>query len=242
MGAADHNAGAALSADHVHNVDLQGLALGVHLAGHLLVVGQDSLAALAQIQSNDALLRVHAGNGGLHDVVCTGLDLAQLLAALSLADALTDHVLCGLGCNAAEVLGLEGGHDAVAHFVALADLLCLGNADLRVLVVPVLVGHNVLDQGHIKAACGGVDIHLHVVLFHLIVLLDGNDDRSLDLFDQVFCGDAALVLQHGESFKKFIVRCCHFSGSSCNLLSIYVSQTGLHHRTGSHWMRRSPQR
>ena len=26
--------------------------LGVHLAGHLLVVGQDSLAALAQIQSN----------------------------------------------------------------------------------------------------------------------------------------------------------------------------------------------
>ena len=42
------------------------------------------------------------------------------------------------------------------------------------------------DQGHIKAACGGVDIHLHVVLFHLIVLLDGNDDRSLDLFDQVF--------------------------------------------------------
>ena len=42
---------------------------------------------------------------------------------------------------------------------------------------------------------------------------------------QVFCGDAALVLQHGESFKKFIVRCCHFSGSSCNLLSIYVSQT-----------------
>ena len=66
--------------------------------------------------------------------------------------------------------------------------------------------------------------------------------RSLDLFDQVFCGDAALVLQHGESFKKFIVRCCHFSGSSCNLLSIYVSQTGLHRRTGSRWMRRSPQR
>ena len=36
----------------------------------------------------------------------------------------------------------------------------------------------------------------------------------LDLFDQVLRGDAALVLQHGESFKKFVVRCCHFSGSS----------------------------
>ena len=27
-------------------------------------------------------------------------------------------------------------------------------------------------------------------------------------------GDAALVLQHGESFKKFIISSCHFSGSS----------------------------
>ena len=33
-------------------------------------------------------------------------------------------------------------------------------------------------------------------------------------------GDAALVLQHGESFKKFIVSCCHFSGSSYDLLSM----------------------
>ena len=219
VGAADHDAGAALGADHVHNIDLQGLALGIDLAGHLLVAGQDSLAALAQIQSNDALLGVNAGDGGLHDVVCAGLDLAELLAALGLADALTDDMLCSLCSNAAKVLGLERGDDAVAHLVGLADFLCLSDADLRMLVVPVLIGHNVLDQGHIKAACGGVDIHLHMVFLHLIVLLDGNDDRSLDLLDQVLCSDAALMLQHGESFKKFIVRCCHFSGSSCNLLS-----------------------
>ena len=110
VGAADHHAGAALGADHVHDVDLQGLALGVHLAGHLLVAGQDGLAALAQVQRHDALLGIHAGNGGLHDVMCAGLDLAQLLAALGLADALTDDVLCGLGGNAAESrLGLERG-------------------------------------------------------------------------------------------------------------------------------------
>ena len=212
VGAADHDAGAALGAHHVHNVDLQALALGGHLAGHLLGAGQDGLAALAQVQGHDALLRVHTGDGGLHDVVCAGLDLAQLLAALGLADALTNDVLCGLGGNAAKVLGLERGDDAVAHFVGLADLLGLGDADLGVLVVPVLVGHDVLDQGHIEAAGTGVDVHLDVVLLDLVVLLDGNDDGGLDLLDQVLCGDAALVLQHGESFKKFVVRCCHFFG------------------------------
>ena len=31
---------------------------------------------------------------------------------------------------------------------------------------------------------------------------------------------AAIMLQHGESFKKFIVSCCHFSGSSYDLLSM----------------------
>jgi|GEM_PF-6383626 len=114
VGAADHDAGAALGADHVHDVDLQGLALGVHLAGHLLVAGQNCLAALAQIQCNDPLLGVDTGNRCLHDVVCAGLDLAELLAALGLADALTDDVLCGLGGNAAKIAGLERGDDAVA--------------------------------------------------------------------------------------------------------------------------------
>ena len=204
-------------------------------------MGQDGLAALAQIQGHDAFLGVHTGNGGLHDIVGAGLDLAELLAALGLADALTDDVLCGLSGDAAEVLGLQRGDDAVADLIGLADLLGLGDADLRVLVVPVLVGDDILDQGHVEAACLGVDIHLDVVFLDFIVLLDGNDDGRLDLLDQVFCGDAALVLQHGESFKKFVVRCCHFSGSSCNLLSIYVNQTGLRRRTGSRWMRRSPQ-
>ena len=47
-----------------------------------------------------------------------GLDLAQLLAALGLPDALTDDVLCGLCGDAAEVLGLEGSDNAVADLVA----------------------------------------------------------------------------------------------------------------------------
>ena len=237
MGAADHHAGAALGADHVHDVDLQGLALGVHLAGHLLVAGQNSLAALAQIQRNDALLGIHAGNGGLHDVMCAGLDLAELLVALGLADALTDDVLCGLGGNTAKIAGLERGDDAVAHLVAAADLACLGHTDLGVLVVPVLVCHDILDQRHIKAAGVGVDVHTDVILLDLIVLLDGNDDSRLDLFDQVFCGDAALMLQHGERFKKVLIRCCHFSGSSyifCSLFSIRDGSSQLNRSSSSH--------
>ena len=149
-----------------------------------------------------------------------GLDLAQLLAALGLADALTDDVLCGLCGDAAKVLGLEGSDHAVAHLVILADVLGLGNADLAVLVVPVLIGHNILNESNIEFAAGGVDLHHDIVVFHFVVLLDSDHDRCLDLIDQILSGDAALVLQHGESFKKFIVSCCHFSGSSYDLLSM----------------------
>ena len=42
---------------------------------------------------------------GLHNVMCAGLDLAELLVALGLADALTDDVLCGLGGNTAKIAG-----------------------------------------------------------------------------------------------------------------------------------------
>ncbi len=48
------------------------------------------------------------GDGGLHDVMGAGLDLAQLLAALALAQALADHMLCGLGGNAAKLFGFQG--------------------------------------------------------------------------------------------------------------------------------------
>ena len=71
-----------------------------------------------------------------------------------------------------------------------------------------------LQQGHIELAGGGVDLDHDVVVLDLVVLLDSDHDGCLDLLDQVLRGDAALVLQHGESFKKFVVRCCHFSGSS----------------------------
>ena len=254
MGAADHDAGAALGAEHIHHIDLDGLAFGVYLAGHLLVVGQDGLAALAQFQNDHALFLIHAGHGGLHQIVGAGLDIAQLLAALCLTDALTDDVLCGLGGNAAEVLGLERGDDVVAHQIIGAELLRFGHADLGILVVPVLIGHDVLDQGHVKPAGGGINVHADVLIVHIVILLHGDDDGCLDLLDQVFCGDIALLFQHGQSVEKvhIIVRIfgtflsCHFPGSSCNLLSIngvsFLNRTDLRHRTAGRWTLRSPQR
>ena len=56
MGAADGDAGAAVRCQYIHDIDLHGLALGEGLAGDLLVAGQHSAAALAQIQHNVAAL------------------------------------------------------------------------------------------------------------------------------------------------------------------------------------------
>ena len=134
-----------------------------------------------------------------------GLHLAVQLAALGLADALTDDVLCGLGGDAAELLGLEGGHHTLAHLIGLADGVGLLQAQLGVGVLHLF--HHVLHQVHREAPVQRVDLHQNVLVLHLVVLLDGDDDGSLDLLDQVFGGEAALLAKHVQGLKKL---CVHF--------------------------------
>ena len=159
-----------------------------------------------------------------------GLDLAELLAALGLADALADDVLCGLRGDAAELTGLERGDHPVAGLVGAAQRLRLAEGDLGVLVLPVLVGHHVLHQRHVEGAGLGVDLDRDVVVLDVVVFLDGDDDGRLDLLDQVFGGDAALMLQHGQRFKKFVVA-CHFPVSLRYMLKFSV-RTGPRRRRG----------
>ena len=138
----------------------------------------------------------------------TGLHLAALQAALALPQALTDHMLGGLGGNAAKLLGFERGHKALAHLISFADLLGILQADLGVGVFHFL--HNVLQKAGAEGADGGVNVHHNIVILHLIILLDGNHNGRLDLLDQIVGGQAAFLFQCRQCIKKFAVIRCHF--------------------------------
>ena len=212
MGAADGHAGAAVGSQHVHDIDLHGVALVEALAGDLLVAGQHGRAALAQIQHDVAALVVDGNNGGGDQLMGAGLHLAALQVALSLTQALTDDVLGGLGGDAAKFLGLQRGDHALADLVALADLLGILQADLGVGVLDVL--HDVAQQAGAESADLGVDVDDNVVVLDLVVFLHSDDDCGLDLFDQIVLRQAALLFQRSESLKKFVVCSSHFLVSS----------------------------
>ena len=210
MGAADGHAGAAVGRQHVNDIDLHGVALVEALTGDLLVAGQHGGTALAQVEHDIAALMVNGNNGGGDQLMRAGLHLAALQVALALAQALTDHVLGGLGGDAAELFGFQLGDHALADLVALADLLGILQADLGVGVLDLL--HDVAQQAGAESADLGVDINDNVVVLDFVVFLYGNDDSGLDLFDQIVLGQSALLFQRSESLKKFIVCSSHLFG------------------------------
>ena len=112
--------------------------------------------------------------------------------------------------DAAEFLGLELGHHALADLIALADLLRVLQADLGVGVFHFL--HDVAQQAGAEGTDLGIDIDHHVVILDLVVFLHRDDNRGLDLLDQVVFRQAALFFQRRQCFKEFVVRSSHFYG------------------------------
>ena len=158
---------------------------------------------------------------GKASVSYTHLDVYKR-QALTLAQALTDDVLCGLGSNAAKLLGLEGRDHALADLVALADLLGILQADLGVGILDLL--HDVTQQAGTERAKLGVNVHNDIVVLDLVVLLDRNDDGRLDLVDQVVLGQAALLFQCRKGLKKFVVRSSHVSGFLPIIFQVHAIQ------------------
>ena len=155
-----------------------------------------------------------------------GLHLAALQVALALTQTLTNHVLGRLGGNAAEFLRFQRGDQTLADLVALADLLGILQADLRVGVLDLL--HDVAQQAGTESAELGVDIDNHVVILNLVVLLDRNDDGRLDFLNQVVLRQAALLFQRRESLKKFVVSSSHFSGFLLSIFQVHAIQYSQH--------------
>ena len=139
-----------------------------------------------------------------------GLHFTALQVALALPQALPDDMLGGLGGDAAEFLGFQLGDHLLANLIGFAHLLGVLQTDLREGVLHFL--HDVAEQAGAEGADLGVDVHHHVFVLHVVVLLHGDDDGRLDLFDQVVRRQAALLFQSGKGLKKFVVCSCHFDG------------------------------
>ena len=126
-------------------------------------------------------------------------------------------MLGGLGGDAAKLLGLERGDEPLADLIALAHPLRILQADLGVRVFHLF--DNLLRKAGAEDAERRVDIDDDVLILDLVVLLDRDDDRRLDLVDQVIGGQAALLFQRRQGFEEFVVGCCssHFCGFLPNL-------------------------
>ena len=231
VGAADGHAGAALGSQHIDHIHLHGLTLAEALAGDLLVTGQNGAAALAQIQHDAAVFGVDGGDGGGDQLVCAGLHLAALQAALALTQTLTDDVLGGLGGDASELLGFQRGDHTLTDLVALAHFLGVLEADLRVGVLDLL--HDVAQQAGAECADFGVNVHDDVVVLDLIVLFHGNDDGGLDFFYQIILRQTALFFQCGKGLKEFVVCSSHFSVSS-QFYILRINQTDFRRHKALH--------
>ena len=219
MGAADHDLGAFFGDGDVDDVNLDALALAQHLAGHLLVVGQDGLV-FAQIDDDDAAHGIDLEHDGGDDLVRLALHLGVHLAALGLAQGLADDVLGRLGGDAAELLGLERNLDLGADAGRLFDVLRLLQRHLGARVLDLV--DDVLDDGHRELAGLRLDDDADVLL-DVVALFDRDDDGCLDLLDQIALADAALLLQQSKRLKKFAVHFLCFLPQPAALRACYQS-------------------
>ena len=153
----------------VHHVGDDPVARPVRLAGHLLAHRQDGLGP-AQIHDDVAALEA-ADDAGDQLALLVPV-LVEDVLALGLAHALQDHLLGGLGGDAAE--GLPGA--VQLQHVAVFGVLLLG-LGLILLVVE--------DLEQQLVALDGVGVELVGVLQGHLVARDGHLRHDLDDLEQV---------------------------------------------------------
>ena len=190
----------------------------VALAVHLLAARQQRLHALAQLHERVARVGLldDAGDQLAHAV----LVLVEHHVPLGLADPLEDHLLGGLGRDAAEVVRRDVALVdliAVLREALLVDLGRLGLAQLARLRVHLrlaqlllhLVEQLLLELGgqdqleHEEVT--GLPVHLHAgVLRRAGRLLVGREERVLERLHQAVCRDALLALEHSHGLDDLL--------------------------------------
>ena len=195
----DHGAGALLRLTHIHNIDLDMVALADDLVAHLLGLGQHRLR-LADAQRSGAGARIYALYQGAHQLLVLALELLHHLAALAVTDALANDVARRLGRNAPKLFGVQRHIDIVAHADSGVDLPCLFQHDLTAGLVNIVHGNHL--QPHLKGAGFRVDVDGGVIV--AIAVFTGSQNCLLDFIHHKIDRYAALLLQQGQSVKNLV--------------------------------------
>ena len=214
MGAGDDYLGAAGGVAYLDDIDLDAVALAEVFALDALVGAEHGLSILAVGGDADGYRAVSgldmAHNTG-EDFMLLGGKLLIDQAALGLADALDDDLLCRLGGNAAELFGLHRDGNKVAKLGAAAVFL-------RGLEIDLMAGirhlvHDGFHHVHLDAFFVLVENDLHVVLALGVVAAEGRQHGLTDFVVHIIAGDSLFLLNVLDGFKKF---CVHADSLSCS--------------------------
>ena len=211
MGAGNNDLRAAGAAANLDEVNLQALTLSQNLTAHLLGSGQNSLALLAagnNIQISSAGARIDAGNHAVQDLVLLALELGDNHAALCLADALNDNLLCSLGSNAAEGLGRDVDINDIAYHRVVLVLGSLLKSDLLVRLVQILRLDNRLADKHVNGLLVAVRLNVNIIGHAVVIALVGGDQRLTYTVEHIVYRNAFFLFQLFQRVKKFCVN--HF--------------------------------
>src|SRR6185312_8105894 len=195
MGARQEDLRAAGLAAHVEDIGAHAIAGPEGLARQELVAAQHRLGA-AEIDGDVAEL--DALDQAVHDFADAVLVFLELALALGLAHALHDHLLGGLGGDAAEIDGRQRIDDEIADLGVGIAVLGVGDQHLRRVVLDGLDHLAVALQ--LDLAAVAIDLGADVVLgavFGAAGLLDGllHRDQHLLAVDALLAGDGVGHLQ-----------------------------------------------
>src|SRR5689334_19960181 len=132
MGAAEEDLRPAILAADVEDQAAGAVADAEHLARNLLVAADDALGAA---EVDDDMAELDALDDAGDDLAGPLLEFLILPLALGVADLLEDHLLGGLGGDAAELDRRQRVDDEVADHRAGLQLLRILEADLLEIVV-----------------------------------------------------------------------------------------------------------
>ena len=132
------------------------------------------------------------------------LELGDDHAALCLADALNDDLLCGLGSNAAEGLGRDVDINDIAYHRVVLVLGSLLEGNLLVRLLQILRLNNRLADKHVNGLLVAVRLNVNIVGHAVVIALVSGDQRLTYAVEHIVHRNAFSLFQLFQRVKKIL--------------------------------------